>query len=148
MLGGSTFDPNVPVLSPIEEDVNPLDAEEGQPPPLADESGPEVPEGAPIEVGDDSVAASEDTALTISASQLLENDTDLDGDTLRIVGVDDPAHGSATLNNDGTISYLADENYSGDDSFTYTVTDDNGNFETGVVNVDVAGVEIRMDLKV
>ncbi|WP_281169879.1 Ig-like domain-containing protein [Olivibacter sitiensis] len=37
-----------------------------------------------------------------------------------------PEHGTATVNADGTVTYTPNEGYTGDDSFTYTVSDENG----------------------
>lgn len=37
-----------------------------------------------------------------------------------------PAHGAAVANGDGTVTYTADSGFSGSDSFTYNVSDDNG----------------------
>ncbi|MBK1872024.1 VCBS domain-containing protein [Marinobacter sp. 1-3A] len=36
-----------------------------------------------------------------------------------------PSHGTVTVNSDGTITYVPDANYSGDDTFTYTTKTDN-----------------------
>ena len=47
--------------------------------------------------------ATEDTPLSVNvASGVLANDTDVDGDTLTAVLVTGPAHGSLTLNADGS----------------------------------------------
>ena len=54
---------------------------------------------------------------------VLANDTDLDGDTLTVVGVGPASHGSATNNNNGTVTYNPNAGFCGDDTFTYTVTD-------------------------
>ncbi|MBI5735784.1 MAG: tandem-95 repeat protein, partial [Mycolicibacterium neoaurum] len=68
----------------------------------------------------DSYAVNEDSILTGS---VLPNDTDADGDSLAVsLGVG-PAHGSLTLNPNGSFSYIPAANYNGTDSFTYTVTD-------------------------
>jgi len=36
-----------------------------------------------------------------------------------------PSHGTATVNDNGTITYIPDDNYSGTDTFTYTTVTDN-----------------------
>ncbi len=80
-----------------------------------------------------------DNALTISQATLLANDSDADGDTLRIVGVDNPKHGTVTLNDNGTITFTPASNYYGPASFSYTVSDGNGGTSTANVTVNVTG---------
>lgn len=74
----------------------------------------------PPVANDDSVATAEDRAATF---EVLSNDTDADGDALRVASITQPIHGTATINSDGSIAYDPAPNYSGRDSFTYTVTD-------------------------
>ena len=55
---------------------------------------------------DDEFATDENTGLTISAADLLSNDTDFDGDTITIASVDTSGlSGTLTDNGDGTYSY-------------------------------------------
>jgi hypothetical protein len=68
----------------------------------------------------DAVTTAEDTAIDIN---VLANDTDPEGDTLSVAAVGVPAHGTATINGDGTLKYTPAANYHGADSFTYAVTD-------------------------
>ena len=50
------------------------------------------------------------------------------GETLTIIAVSDPAHGTATISADGkSVLYTPDIGYEGPDSFTYTVEDDGAN---------------------
>ena len=95
----------------------------------------------------------EDTALTFDGDNLLANDTDIDGDPLTITQVSDSANGATvTLNNDGTITFdptsanaiqsLA-EGETLEDTFTYTITDGNGEFDTATVKLTVEGVNDR-----
>ena len=70
---------------------------------------------------------------------MLANDTDPDGDSLTVTATSAPAHGSATLNPDGTITYTPAANYAGPDSFTYTATDGTLN-STAVVSITVTPV--------
>src|SRR5205823_183136 len=53
----------------------------------------------------DSYTINEDTPLTVAAAGVLGNDSDVDGDTLTTVLVSGPAHGSLTLNSNGSFSY-------------------------------------------
>ena len=54
------------------------------------------------------------------------------------VGTETTAHGSVTINGDGTYTYTPTSDYVGTDSFTYKVTDANGATATGIVNLTVA----------
>jgi len=67
------------------------------------------------------------------------NDLDPDGDNLNVSGVSQPSNGSATFTID-YVFYTPDPDYNGDDSFTYTVEDDNGDSDTAIVNVSVTPV--------
>ena len=52
--------------------------------------------------------------------------TDADGNNLTYSRVANAAHGSVTVNADGTFSYTPAANYNGPDGFTYTISDGNG----------------------
>ncbi|WP_299939049.1 Ig-like domain-containing protein, partial [uncultured Pelagimonas sp.] len=93
----------------------------------------------------------ENTVHVISASDVLGNDVDLNGDTLTITSVSGTSTLGATitLNGNGSISYdptsssQLDDMASGQilvDSFTYTITDGNGGFDTATVTLNVSGV--------
>lgn len=71
---------------------------------------------------------------------VLANDSDPDGDALVISGVSTPMHGSAQIV-DGQVSYTPMAGYSGPDSFTYTIVDDNGGAATGTVSITVLSAE-------
>lgn len=74
--------------------------------------------------GADAYAANEDGVLTVSAANgVLANDGDVNGDALTAVLQQGPAHGTLTLNADGSFSYAAAANYNGADSFTYVTRD-------------------------
>ncbi|GAA3226281.1 Ig-like domain-containing protein [Dactylosporangium siamense] len=77
-------------------------------------------------------------AQTISP---LDNVTDPDGDPLRVLGVSQPANGTAVLNADGTVTYTPDRGFAGTDSFGYTVTDGT-TAVTGTVEVMVGSVDL------
>ncbi len=68
---------------------------------------------------------------------VLSNDYDPEGDPLAIDGIIQATHGSVFENDDGTLTYVADPNYTGADEFWYWVEDDNGNFTKGHVQVTV-----------
>ena len=54
---------------------------------------------------------------------MLDNDSDAEGDGLSAMLVTGPAHGTLTLNADGSFIYTPDANYHGADSFTYRASD-------------------------
>ncbi len=65
---------------------------------------------APVAVAD-SIVVNEGGAATVlvgGATSVLTNDTDAENNTLSAVLVSGPAHGSLTLNSDGTFSYIHD----------------------------------------
>ncbi|PFG63357.1 Ca2+-binding RTX toxin-like protein [Thioclava sp. ES.031] len=83
----------------------------------------------------DSANVKYNTAQTIA---VLSNDSDPDSDPLKVTWASDPAHGSVTVNPDGTITYTPDPNYSGTDSFTYQIYDGQGGYDTATVTIDVS----------
>ncbi|MFN4265916.1 MAG: VCBS domain-containing protein, partial [Aquabacterium sp.] len=64
--------------------------------------------------------------------------TDADGDTLTFGKGSDPAHGSVTVNPDGTWTYAPAPNYNGSDSFTVVVSDGKGGSTAVTVVIGVA----------
>jgi len=92
------------------------------------------------EAGNDTLATSEDTALLITRTGLLANDSDQDGDALSIGTVSQPAHGVLNDNGNGTWTYAPAANYYGTDSFTYVLSDGRGGTATATVNISVAAV--------
>ena len=84
------------------------------------------------------VAANDMAAVQIGSGvtiPVLANDNDLDGDTLEIIGIDAPAHGTITVLPDQSIRYAPQADFAGIDSFTYTIGDGQG--ATGEANVTV-----------
>ncbi|WP_157964823.1 Ig-like domain-containing protein, partial [Algibacillus agarilyticus] len=91
-----------------------------------------------LTAADDSFNATEDTVLNGSVAG---NDSTTSGGTLSFVKASEPSHGTVTVNTDGTFSYTPNSNYTGNDSFTYTVTDaGSGESLTQTVSVTVAAV--------
>ncbi|MBX3700927.1 MAG: tandem-95 repeat protein [Dokdonella sp.] len=84
--------------------------------------------------------ARNDSATTPSAQPVtiavLANDTDPDGDSLSIVAVGTPAHGSAVISG-GDIVYTPAAGYIGSDSFSYTIEDGHGGSASAMVVVTV-----------
>ena len=74
------------------------------------------------------------------APGVLGNDVDPDGDPLTATLVSGPAHGTLTFNPDGSFVYTPDANYSGPDSFTYTVSDGDQTSTPATVTLTVSPV--------
>jgi len=60
-----------------------------------------------------------------------------DGRSVVLHRIGRPAHGTAVLNPDGTVTYVPDPGFSGTDSFTYEVIDADGNVAQAIVHVIV-----------
>ncbi len=87
---------------------------------------------------DDQATTREDEAVEIP---VLDNDTDLDGDRLRVRSVSSAGHGTAEVGADRThVTYVPDPNYHGPDRFTYVVADAGGLTDTATVEVTVTPV--------
>jgi hypothetical protein len=100
----------------------------------------------PIAVND-VTSTDKNTPLSISATSLLSNDSDLDvNDTISITGVSNAINGSVTLDNNGNIIFTPDLDFIGSASFNYTISDGKDT-ATATVNVGV-GVLVTQDLSV
>lgn len=91
----------------------------------------------------ESYSTNEDTPLIIAAAGLLANDSDVDGDGLSAALVSGPAHGSLTLNADGSFSYTPHANFNGTDSYTYRASD--GQLDSGTATVQFAIAAVNDD---
>ena len=95
---------------------------------------------APVAV-DDAYTTAEDTTLSVDAPGVLLNDSDVEGDELSAIGLTEPAHGSLTINSDGSFIYAPNANYTGTDTFTYMVMDDaDGCRTSSTVTITVTAV--------
>ena len=99
----------------------------------------EAANAAPVGVAD-SHSTAEDTPLTVAVPGVLGNDTDADGDSLAAVLVSGPAHGTLTLNPNGSFTYTPDANYNGSDSFTYRASDGSAQSADTTVSLTVSAV--------
>ncbi len=93
---------------------------------------------APIAVNDSATAVC--SAITID---VLDNDSDPDGDALSILSVSDANLGTAKAVG-GMIVYTPNPNTcgkGGSDTFTYTISDGNGNTASASVNIELEGVK-------
>jgi len=81
-----------------------------------------------------------DTAVTTQGStvfiDLLDNDSDADGDVLVLDQVDSPQHGTI-VKQDGGVFYTPEAGFTGTDSFYYGVHDDHGHNGSALVEVTI-----------
>ena len=121
--------------SPFDNDLGLLDDDD-------DPEDPIDPEDPPIIVVlnegpdaiDDTVSTPFGESITIS---VLANDTDPENDPLTVTEVGDAGFGAVTINEDGTVTYAPNENFSGEDQFSYTIVDGNGGTDTAIVFINV-----------
>jgi VCBS repeat-containing protein len=92
----------------------------------------------------DSYSVAEDGSLTVPAAGLLGNDSDVDGDALTAQLVSGPAHGTLTVNPDGSFTYTPDADYNGADSFTYRASDGSTTSGVATVNIGVTATAVRL----
>ena len=89
---------------------------------------------APLAVAD-FYAVEWNILLSVAAPGILANDSDSDipVNTLTLIQLSDPQHGTLVLNSDGSFTYMPELNYQGTDSFTYQLYD--GELDSEVVTV-------------
>jgi len=68
---------------------------------------------------------------------VLDNDVDSDGDTLRITQITTPAHGSTSIVEGSIIRYTPANDFFGNDTFQYTITDDEDGSSSATVHIAV-----------
>ncbi len=86
---------------------------------------------------EDSYTTGQDVPLTVAAAAgMLANDSDSDGDALSVRNTAGPAHGTMTVDSAGGFTYTPPAGFSGDDYFTYEVTDGR-EYRSAVVNITV-----------
>ncbi|ERI51697.1 hypothetical protein N878_06145 [Pseudomonas sp. EGD-AK9] len=69
---------------------------------------------------DDSVTLASKSPVTIN---VLGNDSDPDGDAIKVVAFDQGSKGSVTLNSNGTLTYSPAKSFKSGDQFRYTISD-------------------------
>lgn len=84
---------------------------------------------APPIAGNDRFFAARNTARTVPAPGVLNNDTLNDGTIARASG---PSHGTLTLNSDGSFLYVPTSGYVGDDAFVYSLSNATGTVQATV----------------
>ena len=101
-----------------------------------------TPTPGPPPVVNSAPIAKEDIASTILPQpvtvNVLANDMDPDGDPLSILSVTQGGLGQVKANANGTVTYTPTSERSGDDRFTYTISDGKGGLAAAAVWVSVA----------
>ena len=87
----------------------------------------------------DSASTDENVPVEIN---VLANDSDPEGNALSVSGVATPINGTAVLNSSGTITYTPNQNFSGSDSFEYTITDEGGATDTATAVVTIRFINV------
>ncbi|BAY21063.1 hypothetical protein NIES2100_08080 [Calothrix sp. NIES-2100] len=86
------------------------------------------------------IAGTEDTDYTITAAQLLQGFTDVDGDTLSVSGLT-ANNGSISSNVNGTTyTFTPDANFNGTVSLSYNVVDGNGGAVAATQSLNITAV--------
>jgi hypothetical protein len=88
---------------------------------------------APL-AGDDTATTKRNKRVTI---HVLRNDSDPDGDSLRVTAATSPRTGTVTINRGRTITYTPQSGFTGTDSFRYTVDDGKGGTDEATVTITV-----------
>ena len=98
----------------------------------------EPPNTAPMPEPDPDPAMTDaGESVTIRVSDYI---SDPDGDTLTVSAVGPAANGTVVNNEDGTITYTPNDNYSGEDQFMFTVSDGDAPVDV-VVDITVEAAE-------
>ncbi|MCP3869977.1 MAG: tandem-95 repeat protein, partial [Gammaproteobacteria bacterium] len=87
--------------------------------------------------GDDSASLNEDTQVVID---VLVNDEDVDGDSLRVATVTQGTNGSVDIE-DNSIRYTPARDFNGTDSFTYSISDPGGLMDSAIVSLVIHPVD-------
>ncbi len=96
-----------------------------------------LPVNDPPVAGNDSAITPEETPVTIN---LLLNGTDVDGDPITLVNVNQGLHGLVEISGTGVITYTPFAGYHGPDQLSYDISDGQGGIATGLVEINVTEV--------
>ena len=102
---------------------------------------PDISANNPPIAVDDVFYLEQDSSLTVAASGVLENDFDIEGDSMSVVLVDGPLQAASfSLNSDGSVEYAPQTGFTGGDSFTYVVEAGEQTSEVATVTLTVTPV--------
>jgi hypothetical protein len=103
------------------------------------------PVNDPPTADDDAYMTNQGTPLSVPAPGVLDNDDDVDGDSLTAVLDTDVSNGMLTLNADGSFDYTPDPGFSGEDSFTYHAYDGTADSNIATVKIEVVPADTDGD---
>ncbi len=90
--------------------------------------------------------ANNDSVTTIGTQpvtiRVLDNDTDPDSDTLSVLNIIQPQNGTVSPSR-RNLAYIANPGFVGNDSFSYTITDNNGGTASATVSVIVSAPPVN-----
>lgn len=93
-----------------------------------DESDVVAVTNSPPTADNDAYAVDEDGTLNVAAGAgVLVGDSDPDGDGLTAVNATQPANGTVSVQASGAFTYSPDDDFNGNDTFTYQANDGRGN---------------------
>lgn len=122
---GLTFTPSQSTVSPTSTSATFVAVT------VEDDLPPDPDPGGEETVADQEVSIDEDSTVVVDVLSGIE------GDGFVIIDVTQPSNGTATITPDQKIEYTPNENFYGEDSFTYTVSNPHGGTATGSVTVTV-----------
>jgi VCBS repeat-containing protein len=89
---------------------------------------------------EDAYATDEDTPVSVAAPGVLTNDTDPEGGALTAILLNGPTHGQLDFSANGEFSYTPDQDFNGDDFFTYQASDGMDDSNIAEVSITVSPV--------
>jgi hypothetical protein len=93
---------------------------------------------APVAPANKTLSTPKNTAAAYALPKLLAGATDADNDTLTVTAASTPTpHGGTVLLEASDVKYTPATDYTGSDSYTYTISDGNGGTAMGTVDVTV-----------
>ncbi|WP_390914501.1 cadherin-like domain-containing protein [Pseudosulfitobacter sp. SM2401] len=99
--------------------------------------GDDVTNTGPV-ANDDVSATDEDVSVVVD---LIGNDTDADGDALTVISATVPAdQGTLVDNGDGTVTFTPADDFNGEATISYEISDSNGGTDTATHTINVAPV--------
>ena len=134
-FGINTAGPNIFGYTPTSACTNERNFVDPEPYLLA--NSPKIPPAETCQAVNDSSSTTRNTIVTTAS--VLTNDTDTDGDTLSVTAGDATSAEGVTVtnNSDGTFTYTPPIDFTGTDTFNYTITDSNGCSDEGTFTVTV-----------
>lgn len=100
-----------------------------------------TPVNDPPTAAADSFSVVKNVTLNVAAPGVLDNDHDIDGDSLAAVKVSNPSHGVVILAADGSFGYTPTTGYVGPDAFSYYASDGSPDHsQTRVVSLTVTAI--------